>query len=293
MPELPEVECTIRALAPHTLGRRVARVHIARPDYVTGPASPRDLLQRDTPRRTRRLGKHAALIADSGRVLMIHLGMTGQWFFLPPRRTPPRPDHIHLRWDLADESGQPAGSLFLRDPRRFGLVETLPDEPALDARWAHLGPDALHAQPDHLRNALRNSRAPVKARLLDQSVLAGLGNIYADEACFLADIAPHRRARTLRRWETQQLAHAIRAVLRRAIDNGGSTLRDYVNGEGMPGTDQQSHLVYGRAHQPCTRCRTTLRAALIAQRTTVWCPACQPTRPRARANPRAQPALSP
>jgi formamidopyrimidine-DNA glycosylase len=186
-------------------------------------------------------------------------------------RLPPAPDgsHVHAVWEFDH------GRVLFRDPRRFGALRVFASTAALDEHWAGLGPDALTITADQLAAALRGSARPVKAALLDQAVVAGVGNIYADEALFAAGVRPTRLCRNLRDAQIQAIASSIRAVLAGAVQAGGSTLRDYVDGDGNPGSYQRSHAVYGRAGEPCPRCGRPLKSVTVAQRTTVWCSACQ------------------
>ncbi|MGD9690146.1 MAG: bifunctional DNA-formamidopyrimidine glycosylase/DNA-(apurinic or apyrimidinic site) lyase [Phycisphaerales bacterium] len=280
MPELPEVECVRRSLVPALLGRTLGPVTIHRPGIVDGPATTAALLARDEIVALERRGKQLALIARSGRVLIVHLGMTGQLLALSPSLAAGL-SHVHVQWSLpASRVGVAANARFLlfRDPRRFGGLTPLASRAALDQRWSALGPDALGIEPGALRESLRDSRRPIKAALLDQAVLAGVGNIYADEALFAAGIAPRTPAGRLSPDRLAKLAEAIRTTLMRAIESGGSSLRDYVDGNGRRGGFVTLHQVYGRGADPCRRCGTTLASALIAQRTTVWCPRCQAAR---------------
>jgi len=163
-----------------------------------------------------------------------------------------------------------------RDPRRFGGVWALDSMTMLEAlRWSMLGPDALDIDGTRLHEALRRTRRGIKSALLDQAIIAGVGNIYADEALFRAGIRPRRSASRLTRKHVDCLARCIREVLTAAIESGGSTLRDYLDASGARGTFQSRHTVYGRGGQPCIRCGSRLKKDVIAQRTTVWCPRCQ------------------
>lgn len=268
MPELPEVESVRRSLEPHLLGAPVASVRLIRRDILTGSAAPAALLAGDAVARLHRRGKQLAIIGASGRVLVVHLGMSGQLFF---RAQPPAAEvaHVHAVWKL------PRGQLVFRDPRRFGGLVTLPNGRALDEHWSPLGPDALSIDDAALAAGLAGSRRTIKAALLDQALLAGVGNIYADEALFLARIAPQRSAGRLKTAEVSQLAAAIRTILAQAVAAGGSTLRDFLNGDGQPGGYAGRHAVYGRGGLPCPSCRRPLRQTVLGQRTTVWCAACQ------------------
>ncbi len=273
VPELPEVESVRLSLLP-LIGRTVSRAALLRADFCTPHrgkrATPRDLLQSATITSLSRRGKQLAIHAADGRILVVHLGMTGQLLLLASRQRPPRPDHIHARWTFDDRS-----QLIFRDPRRFGGLWSLPSTQALQTRWADLGPDALDVTPDHLAAAASRSARSIKAVLLDQSILAGVGNIYADESLFRARIRPTRSARRIKPDEWTTLAAAIRAVLATSIASGGSTLRDYINASGQTGSAQELHAVYGRGRKPCLTCSTPLKAQVLAQRMTVYCTVCQ------------------
>lgn len=179
--------------------------------------------------------------------------------------------HTHVVWQLAG-----GGALWFRDVRRFGGLWTFSDPAALAAgRWARLGPDALTVQPRALHRRLSRTGRAIKAALLDQNLIAGLGNIYVDELLFAAGVAPSARADALDLPAVQRLVRQMRRLLRRAIAAGGSTFRDYVDASGEAGGFQTRHRVYGRAGLPCRRCRGPLAATIVAGRTTVSCPRCQ------------------
>ena len=291
MPELPEVEVTRRQLEPLLVGRRVARVVTSLPSYffLTPPA----VLRRKLPGRRfeglDRVGKYLLARLDNGERLLLHLGMTGQIFGagVPGVRllsstagaslTPEeqvrefRPDkHTHLR--LRFDDGGP--DVFFRDARKFGKVQLMrPDEAS--ARLERLGPDALAASGRLLFGAVRARRVPIKSLLLDQSLLAGVGNIYADEALFLAAVRPTRPGRRVSREECDRIAKAIRKVLRRSIATGGSSISDYVQPDGNAGAYQDERRVYGREGEPCPRCHTAIRRRVLGQRSSHYCPTCQ------------------
>jgi formamidopyrimidine-DNA glycosylase len=304
VPELPEVESVRRSLEPWVLGRRVLDAALHRRDVLVAPGDPPggfsrqrgrggrreprpapvgpgDLLGGTTVTAILRRGKQLAIVARADakhaggpeRVLGVQLGMTGLLEFVPAGRERPRA-HVHAEWAFEH------GTMVFSDARRFGGLRALPTREALDAHWAALGPDALTISPVDLAEGLRGSRRAVKAALLDQGVLAGVGNIYADEALFLAGLPPGKLAARLRPDEVVRLATAIRTVLGEAVGAGGSTLRDFLDASGSPGSYQDRHRVYGRGGRPCPSCGTTLKQALLAQRTTVWCPRCQPARRR-------------
>jgi len=277
MPELPEVERVRMGLSESLIGQRVSAVTLQRSDVVDGERARRALLLGDTLRDILRRGKQLAIIGASGRVLCVHLGMTGQLYTLPPGRRPIQRDHLHAQWRLQTSTGQPAGRLLFRDPRRFGGIWTFPGIAELERRrWSRLGPDALEAAPADVHARIARSRRPIKSALLDQAVIAGVGNIYADEALFRASIPPLRPCAALAPEDAQRLVAELKLVLREAIAGGGSTIRDYRDAGASPGMFQHRHRVYGRAGQPCLACGASLETASVAQRTTVWCARCQP-----------------
>lgn len=273
MPELPEVESVRLALLP-LIGERVRSVRVDRRDVVRdaagqrrGPLDPINLLVGDRVAALERRGKQLAIVADSGRVMLVHLGMSGQ-LLLNPGDTPP--DHRHASWVLGKST-----TLVFRDPRRFGGLWLLPDRAALYARWEALGIDGLAVTGPDLLAAIGHSTRPVKAALLDQATVAGVGNIYADESLFDARIAPTRRCNRVRDSEWDRLAASIRTTLAQAVRAGGSTLRDYRRPDGSPGEATRTHRVYGQWGSACPECGGTIHRTTLAQRTTCWCPTCQ------------------
>ncbi len=240
-----------------------------------------DLLLGDTIERILRKGKSLALLGHSGRVLAMHMGMTGSVQAIANAAAEPVIDpHVHCVWRLkrtsSTEARAPLAMLF-RDPRRFGGIWPFPSLAALyDRAWARLGPDALTIEGETLRERLARTRQPIKASLLNQSLVAGVGNIYADEALFAARIHPLSRPARLNTDQWDALALAIRSIMQAAIESGGSTLRDYRDATGQPGWFAFHHHAYGRSGQPCSRCGERLRSSTVAQRTTVHCPKCQP-----------------
>lgn len=273
MPELPEVQRTCLSLTTALVGARIISVRVHRPEVVAGSTRKRDLLVGAEGISLHRHGKQFALEAGDGRVLLAHLGMTGG--LCVEARSADLPAHSHVVWNLRFEDGRSAIMRFT-DPRRFGGLWTFPDLRTLRlARWDDLGPDALTIRPEALSRSLRASRRAIKACLLDQRTLAGVGNIYADECLFLAGVHPSTEARDLSDAEIREITKRLKQVLRKAIQSGGSTLRDYRDASGQAGEYQRQHKVYGRGGEPCVACETTLETAQIGQRTTVWCPRCQ------------------
>jgi len=226
-----------------------------------------------------RHGKDFALIAEDGRTLGVHLGMSGwlHWAALTASDdATKRLDHVHCQWQF--EGPGETGMLLFRDPRRFGGLWVYPSVDAWRTeKLAGRGPDALDITSRALIAAIEDSQRPIKAALLDQAVLAGVGNIYADEALFAACIHPATKAKRLgqHRATITELARCIRMIMRKAIRSGGSTIRTYRGVNGEVGSFVRWHRVYGRAGLPCVRCGHTLRSMHLAQRTTVYCPHCQ------------------
>lgn len=273
MPELPEVETIVRDLRPHLAGRRLEAVRWLNPLVLRhpGPEAFTTALQGSTVRRVSRRGKFIRLSLGSGRELVLHLGMSGTLTL--DRAGAPVLPHTHLRLEL---EGGP--ELRYRDPRRFGRV-LLGGCSELRARGLlpELGPEPLApgfsaAVPWVV---CRGSRRPLKALLLDQGVVAGCGNIYADEACFLARVRPTRRGEQVRAREWERLLRALTVVMREAIRRRGTSFSDYRDGFGARGEAYESLMVYGRGGQPCVRCGSRLREARCGGRATVYCARCQ------------------
>ncbi len=296
MPELPEIEHLRRTLAPVLIGARVLSVRLRRRDIVRVAGSRiarrgvrmRDLLEGAVIRDIARRGKSLAVIADAesataaGRVLALHMGMTGRLLITPQSAPRVRGDarrHVHCEWVLRAADGRPLRMIF-RDPRRFGGLwpfDSMDDLLARPGGWSRLGPDALTIETRTLRERLSRTSQPIKAALLNQTHVAGVGNIYADEALFASRIHPMRRPDDLAPGEWRRMAAAVRGVLQRAIDAGGSTIRDYVDASGAEGLFAVEHRVYGRGGLPCVGCRRPLNVRTIGQRTTVYCTRCQPS----------------
>jgi len=265
VPELPEVESVRRSLH-HLIGRRVSAVSVLGAHAV----SPQDFVKRLTGRAfvsSSRHGKYLALHLDDGQVLMCHLRMTGRLLYLPPHgRTdwPKRHTHVVMRL----EGG---GRLIFHDTRKFGRLWLVPGTDFPE------GVDALQVTQKDLRWPGR--KAPIKSLLLDQRLIAGLGNIYADESLFRAGIDPRTPAGALSGADRERLATAVKAVLADALTFGGTTFLDYRDGSGRPGGFATELNVYGRGGEPCRVCGMALQTARIGGRTTVWCGHCQHSKP--------------
>ncbi|NUA28804.1 bifunctional DNA-formamidopyrimidine glycosylase/DNA-(apurinic or apyrimidinic site) lyase [Cupriavidus basilensis] len=292
MPELPEVEVTRRGLLPHVVGRRIAEV-VVRHRGLRWPVEP-DLESQLTGRviaRIERRGKYLLLecVRPDGEApgwLLIHLGMTGTLRVLP--QAPPPGTHDHLDLVLAEPDGagdaQPGAAtslvLRLRDPRRFGAVlwslleeSQLPTHPLL----SKLGIEPFDPRFDGawLYRLGRGRSAAIKTVLLAGDIVVGVGNIYASESLFAAGIRPTTPAGRLSLARCERLAAAVRDTLARAIERGGSTLRDFVGSDGSSGYFQLDCAVYDRAGHPCRVCGTTIRQIVQGQRSTFYCPSCQ------------------
>ncbi|MEI8195256.1 MAG: bifunctional DNA-formamidopyrimidine glycosylase/DNA-(apurinic or apyrimidinic site) lyase [Phycisphaerae bacterium] len=296
MPELPEVEEVRRSLEPHLLGRAIVAARLLRPDFLTTPPGlkSQSVLQAIVGRSfvgTHRHGKKLFCLLDDGQTLLFHLGMTGNLAACGPRTStpantatpelPPLLPHTHFVLSLSDHS-----EIRFRDPRRFGGIWYYPSlESALAKEvTGRMGPDALTLTVAHLQHwapptrsgrARRSAGARLKARLLAQKDVAGLGNIYVDEALWMSRLHPLQRVDRIRAPELKALVAAIRKVLNRSIQLRGTTLRDYRNAHDEAGAFLAMLQAYGRGGQPCRRCRTTLTEAQIAGRTTVFCSSCQ------------------
>jgi formamidopyrimidine-DNA glycosylase len=290
MPELPEVEVTRRRIEPLLVGRRIAHLRTSKPSYffLTSPARLRRALAGRTLKSLERVGKYLVAEVEGGGRLLLHLGMTGQLFasgvasvrllsasqrstLTPEAQGAFRPDrHTHLRFEFDDDG--PA--VLFRDVRKFGKVQLLaPGERS--ERLDRLGNDALTITGEDLFTATRGRTAAIKSLLLDQAIVAGTGNIYADEALFLAGVRPTRRAGRVTRAECERIAAGLRRVMLRSIETGGSSISDYVAPDGSDGGYQDERRVYARTGEPCKRCGRAIRRKVLGQRSTHWCPGCQ------------------
>ena len=268
MPELPEVETTLRGIRPHLEGRILSAVTV-RESRLRWPVSEALYGLKDCPViALRRRAKYLLIELEAGQ-LMIHLGMSGTLRVVDAALPLRKHDHV----DLLLDSGK---VLRFNDPRRFGSVLYQPGaEP--HALLAALGPEPLGEDfhGDWLFRRSRGQKVAVKSFIMDNATVVGVGNIYVQESLFLAGIHPSRPAGRVSRERYQRLADAIKAVLARAIEAGGTTLKDFTRADGQPGYFAQSLHVYGRAGQPCLQCGTLLKADRHGQRSTSYCPQCQ------------------
>lgn len=270
MPELPEVETTLKGVSPHVINQQVAKIIVreSRLRYPI-PADLGKLLSGQVISDVRRRGKYLLFATANGH-LLLHLGMSGSLRMVQTGSAHGKHDHV----DLQLTSGL---ALRYTDPRRFGMMLWLTGDPLEHKLLKSLGPEPLsdNFSGSYLYRLSRGRKVPVKSFVMNANVVVGAGNIYANEALFLAGIRPLRQAGKLSKQECERLAAAIKAVLAEAIAKGGTTLRDFVGGDGKPGYFSQSLQVYGRGGENCLKCGSPLKALRIAQRATVYCPVCQ------------------
>jgi formamidopyrimidine-DNA glycosylase len=272
VPELPEVETVRRVLALQLPELRIQSV-TGRSIAMRRPLEVERLADRATGRRflePRRRAKYLLLDLDPPGSLLVHLGMSGRVQLVGGSES--MADHTHLRLHLSD-----GRELRFVDPRRFGLIDWLePGAEENDPSLANLGVEPLDRGLDEtLPPLLRARRAPLKSLLLDQRLVAGVGNIYAAEALWRAGIHPRRAGSRTSLIRLEVLTRAVREVLTEAVAQGGTTLRDYADPDGEMGYFAQNLFVYGRQGDPCRRCKATIRSEVIGGRTTAWCPRCQ------------------
>ncbi|MCP4239374.1 MAG: bifunctional DNA-formamidopyrimidine glycosylase/DNA-(apurinic or apyrimidinic site) lyase [bacterium] len=290
MPELPEVEVTRRRIEPLLVGRRIRQLETTGDSYLflTSPVQLRRGLRGRRVEFLGRRGKYLVSNLEGGSRLIVHLGMTGQLFgagassvrllsatarasLVPEEQRGFWPDahtHLHFRF----EDGAP--DVYFRDVRKFGKILLLASGES-HPRLERLGADALDVTGELLFAATRGRRVAIKSFLLDQTVVTGIGNIYADEALHRARVRPTRRAARVTRAESDRIAVEVRNVLERAIETGGTSIRDYVTPDGSDGGFQDERRVYARQGEPCLVCDAPVRRIVVGQRGTHYCPRCQ------------------
>lgn len=284
MPELPEVETVARGLQLTIAGRRIVSVTLGKTDFIDDPAALERYLPGSSIERVERFGKfmlvrlsseasaHGPNGAVSGGSLLVHLGMTGH--LSPHPAAEPFAKHTHARFLLDD-----GRELRYTDARRFGRMAYLAAE-HLPAELGRFGADPLEITEQQFAALLKSHKARIKALLLDQSALRGVGNIYADESLWRARIHPMRIASKLSPVEARKLCKALQGVLHEAIALRGSSISDFLDADGQPGEYQRRHRAYGREGKSCYRCKTLIRRAIVAGRSSYFCPKCQ-TAPKA------------
>ncbi len=270
MPELPEVETTLRGIAPHVIGHTILEC-VLRTEKLRLPleGSLREILPGLTITNVERRAKYLLLFCGDGAIIL-HLGMSGSLRVLPAETTEKKHDHV----DLIFASGQ---ALRFTDPRKFGLFIYAPDDPYRHKLLRHLGPEPLSERFDgrYLYHLSRGRKVAVKQFIMDQQTVVGVGNIYANEALFQAGIRPDRPAGKISLVRYERLATAIDEILRKAIRAGGTTISDFNQIDGKPGYFAQQLLVYGRAGEACPRCEKAILATRLGQRSTFFCNHCQ------------------
>ncbi|HVA13189.1 MAG TPA: bifunctional DNA-formamidopyrimidine glycosylase/DNA-(apurinic or apyrimidinic site) lyase [Stellaceae bacterium] len=272
MPELPEVETVVRGLAHALTGKRLARLDLARPDLRS--TIPPGLAAQIAGKRIERIARRAKYILihlEDGGVVIVHLGMSGRLIIVPPGAATPRAKHDHAVFYIDDGS-----ELRFNDARRFGLLDYAEEaQLAVHPRFRHLGPEPLSNafNGPMLAASLHGKQTSIKAALLDQRVVAGIGNIYACEALYGAGLSPRRLARAVQGDRAERLATAIHDVLTRAIAAGGSSLRDYVQTSGELGYFQHHWAVYGKEGEPCPGCDcgSSIKRIVQGARSTFYC----------------------
>ena len=287
MPELPEVETVARGLQKSVAGRRIVSVRLGKTDFIDDPAAMEQHLPGRQIEKVERYGKfmllrlsargNADAHPENGDVeaasLLVHLGMTGQ--LAPCAAAQPSAKHTHVWFELDD-----GRELRYTDPRRFGRMAYLTG-PGLAEELTVFGADPLLVSTEEFVSRIRSRNGQIKALLLNQSILRGVGNIYADESLWRAKIHPMRRGSELTKKQAQVLRRVLQDVLRKAILARGSSISDFLDAEGQPGEYQRHHRAYGREGKRCYRCGAAIQRVIVAGRSTYFCPKCQPA-PRAR-----------
>jgi len=270
MPELPEVETTRRGIAPYIAGQTIAKVLVRQgrlrwpvPDNLSNVLKGLAIDQVD------RRGKYLLLSTSAG-VLLIHLGMSGSLRIITSGTQPGKHDHVDIQFDSGN-------ALRFTDPRRFGCILWTTQPVFTHPLMKRLGPEPLTDTFDgaYLKRISKDRKTAVKSFIMDNHVVVGVGNIYANEALFAAGILPYRAAGKVSLQRYQLLSREIKSVLNHAIEVGGTTLRDFTGGDGQPGYFKQNLKVYGRLGMPCVDCNTALRERRIGQRSSIYCPRCQ------------------
>ncbi len=273
MPEMPEIETIRRSLEPHIKGKKIKKIDLLLERQIQWP-TPGEFVFRllfHTIEELERRGKYLILKMDNNISLIFHLRMTGQVCYCPPNT--PMPGHARIIFDLSDGS-----SLVFADTRTFGTLYAMkPEELPQIKGLAELGPEPLSAEftLEYLEKILAGKGGRIKSFLLDQSNIAGLGNIYVDEALFLAGIHPMRSPGSITGEEAEKLFASVNKVIADGINDGGTTFRDYRDGNGDKGSHQDNLFAYGRDGEPCRNCGTIIEKIRVGGRGTHYCPVCQ------------------
>ncbi len=269
MPELPEVETTRRGIEPHLVGKAIQQVIVHNPSLRWPVPDTVQALTKATVKSVERRGKYLLIAVNAGTAI-VHLGMSGSLRIA--QATEERRKHDHI--ELVLSSG-----LVLRfhDPRRFGCFLWQAKDDPLHSLLAKLGPEPLTDEFDaaYLFNATRKRQVAIKNFIMNSEIVVGVGNIYASESLYMAGIRPGRAAKRITRKECEELVKTIKAVLQKSINDGGTTLRDFINTDGNPGYFAQSLRVYGRTGEPCNTCGALIKQVVMGQRSTFYCGSCQ------------------
>lgn len=270
MPELPEVETTLRGIKPHLFHQKIVDVIIRHPRLRWPiPANLKRKLTGKVIQRLYRRGKYLLLELENG-TLILHLGMSGRLRILPKDTPPQKHDHVDILF--ANDK-----CLRFTDPRRFGAVLWTEADPDAHALLSAIGPEPLTAafNGKYLYEKAQGKKVPIKSYIMDSKIVAGVGNIYATEALFLSRIHPQSAAGEISLAQYQKLVAAIKSILKQAIAKGGTTLKDFTKSDGTPGYFSIELKAYGHGGEPCPRCHATFKSTRIGQRSTVYCPECQ------------------
>jgi formamidopyrimidine-DNA glycosylase len=268
MPELPEVETIVRDMNDEISGAQIKNIDFKTLSVWRGKIPTRKSSAGVKIIEFQRLGKHILIHLSNRHTLIIHLKMTGRLTLHKSGLKPSKHTHLIIEFDERE--------LHYNDIRRFGFIDYLKTSEIMNAEYiARLGPDALAISKDEFIKAVKSKNRPIKAALLDQAVISGIGNIYSDEALFQARIRPSRRASNISKTRLTTLGRNIKIVLKKAIDARGSSVSDFVDGSGRRGTYQNHHKVYGRAGESCFSCGTEIKRRIIAARSSHYCPRCQ------------------
>ncbi len=270
MPELPEVETTRRGITPHIEGKTIEHLVVRNPRLRWPVPDELPQIVSDQPvNKIRRRAKYLLLDMPAG-TMIIHLGMSGSLRVITRGEAPGKHDHV----DIVFKDGT---TLRYHDPRRFGAVLWTDSKPEEHSLLNHLGPEPLSDEfnSERLIECAKGRSKAVKLLVMDNQVVVGVGNIYANEALFMAGIRPDRPSKSISAKRYQKLTECIKTVLARAIEKGGTTLKDFVGGDGKPGYFSIELAVYGHGGEPCPKCKKTLTEIKLGQRSTVFCKSCQ------------------
>lgn len=270
MPELPEVETTRKGIAPYVVGETIEDIIIReRKLRWPIPASFKRTFKHQLIHKLRRRAKYLLFYTDKACILL-HLGMSGSLRIVDNNTPHEKHDHV----DLIFSSGR---ILRFRDPRKFGSLLFTKDDPLTHKLISHLGPEPLNDEFDteYLYTRSRKRTQVIKTLIMDSRIVVGVGNIYANEALFKAGINPKQKAGRVSKARYEKLVNAIKTVLSSAIEKGGTTLRDFINGEGKPGYFRNELQVYDRAGEPCVKCKSPIKLIKLGQRSSFYCSHCQ------------------